>query len=234
MSILNVIFDYVTTYSDILPAILFLFAVTKHKDKGLWVLFWLNLYSFVNNLVILNDWYVPLHLNNYVLFRCFTVLGYTLIAYFFYLSISSPKVKKTILISFFLFLGYAIYDFLKSPLESFDSIPSAIEAILIIIFSIFYLFEQIRIPKVFFIYTLDKFWIITSFLVYFTGTFFLFILAESYMNDPAFVENYVTINNLFLLFKNIFFSIGLLIRNKDNEYSPNSYPQFENYLEKRF
>ncbi len=234
LSILNVIFDYLTIYSDILPAILFLLATSKHKDKGLWVLFFLNIYSFLNNLFISSDWSTSLHAYDYILYRFFTVIGYSLIVYFFYRNLVSRAMRKIIIVTYVLFVGYAIYDYLISPPQSFDSIPSAIEATLIIIFSIFYLFEQIKTPRVFFIYTLDKFWIVTSFLIYYTGTFFLFIFAESYFDDPAFSENYTIINNLFLILKNVFFSIGLLIKNKQNEYSPNSYPHFENILEKRF
>jgi hypothetical protein len=231
---LKVIFDYLSIYSDIIPAIIFLFAFTKHKDKGLWVLFFLNFYSFANNLVLINEWYRGLNFNFYILYRLYTVAGYTLIALFFYLNIISRITKKVIIVTFALFIIYAIYDFIISPLESFDSIPSAFEAILIIIFAIFYLFEQMKNPRVFFIYTLDKFWIVASLLIYYTGTFFLFIYAESYIADPSFNENYSLINNVFLLIKNIVFSIGLFVINKPSGYSSNSYPDFDNILENRY
>lgn len=200
----------------------------------MWVLFILNFYSFINNLVIINGWYNNLHLNFYILYRLYTVLGYSLIALFFYLNIVSKALKKIIVITFVLFTAYAIYDFLISPLESFDSIPSAIEATLIIIFAIFYLFEQIKNPRIFFIYTLDKFWIVASLLIYYTGTFFLFIYAESYIADPSFNENYSLINNIFLLIKNVVFSIGLFVISKPSGYSSNSYPDFDNLLENRY
>ena len=231
---MNVIFDYLTIYSEILPAILFLFAVKKHKDKGLWVLFFFYLYSFTNGLILYSGWNENLGAPTYILIRLFTVISYTLISWFYYQNIASPLIRKIIIYTYVPFLLYAVYDYLNSPPDTFDSIPSVTEAILVIIFSIFYLFEQIRTPRVFFIYSVDKFWIITGLLIYHTGTFFLFIFTESYIKDPGFWENYVTINNLFLLLKNLFFSIGLLIKNKQNEYSPNSYPNFENYLEKRF
>ena len=85
-----------------------------------------------------------------------------------------------------------------------------------------------------FIYTLDKFWIVASLLVYSTGTFFLFISAEAYFVDPVFTKNYILINNSFLLLKNIVFSIGLLIKDKSDNFSPGTYTGFENYLEKHF
>jgi hypothetical protein len=89
-------------------------------------------------------------------------------------------------------------------------------------------------PKVFFIYTLDKFWIVASLLIYYAGTFFLFIYAESYFADPSFNENYSLINNIFLLIKNIIFSIGLLVRTKPDEDGPNMYSEFHRILEKRY
>ena len=234
ISILRVIFDYFCIYSDIIPAILFLFVISKHQDKGLWVLFFLNVYSFANNLVIVSGLSSTLNLNNYLLYRLYTVLGYTLIALFFYKSIISKIIKRGIIISFAVFVIYAVYDYIISPTESFDSIPSALEAILIIVFAIFYLFEQMKNPKVFFIYTLDKFWIVASLLIYYAGTFFLFIYAESYFADPSFNENYSLINNIFLLIKNIIFSIGLLVRSKPDEDAPNMYSEYHSLLEKRY
>lgn len=235
LSVLKVIFDYLSIYSDIIPAITFVFAFSKYKDKGLWVLFFFNLYSFSTNLIITTRWYEGLGLNFYLLYRFFTIIGYSLVAFFFYNNLSTPAIKKSLVFSYIIFVSYAIYDYLTSPGNSFDSIPSSLEAILIIILSIFYLFEQIKNPKVFFIYTLDKFWIVASLLVYHTGTLFLFIYAEPYFSDPTFNQNYVLINNSFLLLKNVVFSIGLLIKNKPDDYSSGSdYPGFASYLEKHF
>jgi len=231
---LKVIFDYLSIYSDILPAVTFIFAFSKYRDKGLWVLFFLNLYSFSSNIVIINGWHKTLGFNIYVLYRLFTIIGYTLIGSFFYKNISSKSIKKSIIITYILLLLYAVYDYLASAKNSFDSGPSAIEAILIIGYSLFYLFEQIKTPRVFFIYTLDKFWIVSSLLIYYTGTFFLFIYAESYFVDPSFHESYFIINNSFLLLKNLVFSIGLLIKKKTDEYGSGSFNGFESYLKKHF
>lgn len=231
---MKVIFDYLSIYSDIIPAIIFIFMISKHKDKGLWVLFFFNLYSFLTNLLIINRWNNSLGLNVYFLFRLFTIMGYSLVALFFYKNITSVLIRRLIIITYIALLGYAAYDYIISPRKSFDSIPSSIEAIFIIISAILYLFEQIKKPRVLFIYTLDKFWIVASLLIYYTGTFFLFISAEAYLVDPTFAKNYVLINNSFLLLKNIVFSIGLLIKDKSDKFSPGTYTGFESYLEKHF
>jgi hypothetical protein len=207
---------------------------SKHKDKGLWVLFFFNFYSFFSNLLIINHWNVPLGLDIYFLYRLFTILGYSLVALFFYKNISSRLTRRLIIITYIVLLLYAAYDYIISPRKSFDSIPSSIEAIFIIICSIFYLFEQIKKPSVLFIYTLDKFWIVASLLIYYTGTFFLFISAEAYFVDPAFAKNYYLINNSFLLLKNIVFSIGLLIKDRSDKFTPGTYTGFESYLEKHY
>jgi hypothetical protein len=192
------------------------------------------LYSFSTNVIIINRWYEDLGLNFYLLYRFFTIVGYSLVALFFYQNLSTSSIKKLIIISYLFFLLYAIYDYLTSPTNSFDSIPSSVEAILIIIFSIFYLFEQIKNPKVFFIYTLDKFWIVSSLLLYHTGTLFLFIYAAPFFADPGFTQNYALINNSFLLIKNIIFSIGLLTKHKSHNYYSGDYSSYAGYLEKHF
>jgi hypothetical protein len=207
---------------------------SKHKDKGLWVLFFYNFYSFLTNLIILNGWHNALGLNYNLLYRLFTILGYSLVALFFYKNITSKLARRLIIITYIFLFLYAAYDYIISPRNSFDSIPSSIESIFIIICSIFYLFEQIKKPTVLFIYTLDKFWIVVSLLIYSTGTFFLFISAEAYLVDPTFAKNYALINNSFLLLKNIVFSIGLLIKDRSDKFSPDTYTGFESYLEKHF
>jgi hypothetical protein len=208
--------------------------VSKHKDGGLWVLFFLNFYSFLTNLLIINNWNTRIGLNDYLLYRLYTILGYSLVALFFYKNISSRLIKRLLIITYIFLVLYAAYDYITSPPKSFDSIPSSIEAIFIIISAILYLFEQIKKPKVLFIYTLDKFWIVASLLIYYTGTFFLFISAEAYFADPTFNKNYNLINNSFLLLKNIVFAIGLLIKDKPDKFSPGTYTGFESYLEKHF
>jgi hypothetical protein len=231
---LKVIFDYLSIYSDILPTVTFIFAFSKHRDKGLWVLFFFNLYSFSSNLLVVTGWQKALGFNGYVLYRLFTILGYSFIATFFYKNISLKIVKKSIIITYLILLLYAVYDYLASSKNSFDSGPSAIEAILIIGYSLFYLFEQIKNPRVFFIYTLDKFWVVSSLLIYYTGTFFLFIYAESYLVDPSFHESYFIINNSFLLLNNIVFSIVLFIKKKTEEYGSGNINGLENYLKKHY
>lgn len=232
---MKVIFDYLSIYSDIIPTITFIFAFSKYRDKGLWVLFFFNLYSFSTNLIITNNWDVALGLNFYILYRLFTVVGFTLVAFFFYINLFTRLFRQSIIVSYIFFLFYAIYDFIISPINSFDAIPSSVEAILIIIISIFYLFEQIKNPKVFFIYTLDKFWIVTSLLLYHTGTLFLFIYSAPFFTDPWFDQYYALINNSLLFVKNVIFAIGLLIKNKpDNEYYANNYSGYTGYLEKHF
>ncbi|THU31978.1 hypothetical protein FAM09_27730 [Niastella caeni] len=208
--------------------------ISKHKDKGLWVLFFFNFYSFLTNLLIINGWNNFIGLNIYFLYRLFTILGYSLVALFFYKNISSVLTKRLIIITYILLFLYATYDYIISPPKSFDSIPSSIEAIFIIISAILYLFEQIKKPRVLFIYTLDKFWVVASLLIYYTGTFFLFISAEAYFGDPDFGKNYILINNSFLLLKNIVFSIGLLLKDRSDKFSPGTYTGFESYLEKHF
>src|SRR5690349_8107456 len=109
--------------------------VSKHKDKGLWVLFFLNFYSFLTNLLIINHWDNHLGLSMYFLYRLFTIAGYTLVALFFYKNITSRLIRRLLIITYIILFLYAAYDYIISPRKSFDSIPSSIEAIFIIISS---------------------------------------------------------------------------------------------------
>ena len=114
----------------------------------------------------------------------------------------------------------AASNFFTNRGENFDSLPASAEAVLIIVYGIFYLYEQVTHPSVLLVYTTKKFWIILAFLIYFSSTLFLFIYATA-MGKP---ENniYWEINNFFDLIKNLLFSIAFILKpdkEKNNQHT---------------
>lgn len=81
---------------------------------------------------------------------------------------------------------------------------------------IYYFFDQLKQPNTFLIYSSINFWIIIAFLIYLSGTFFLFIYAESMLSNKEFLQQYIIINSSFALLKNILFSIAMLMKTNQN------------------
>jgi hypothetical protein len=97
-------------------------------------------------------------------------------------------------------------------MNSFDSFATGVESIFIIIMSIYYLAVQIRGTNNLFVYSTSNFWVIITFLIYLSGTFFLYIMAENMIKDKAFQIQYIVINSVFNLLKNILLSVAMLMK----------------------
>jgi len=199
--------------SSLLPIVSFFFL--KEKKSGLWVIFFYLIYSLFSDLFLnhIYDKIAP-----FFGFRMFTIVEYSAVTYYFYQILRNTTVRQIVPVISLLFVGYCIYDLISSKFSHFDSIPVAIEAILIIGFCIIVLFEKIKRTDTLFIYSTSDFWIAVSFLIYFAGTFFLYIYAQNYMNNEKFLNNYNLINSSFVTLRNILIAIAFLIKPKVENY----------------
>jgi len=199
--------------SSLLPIVSFFFL--KEKKSGLWVIFFYLIYSLFSDLFLnhIYDKIAP-----FFGFRMFTIVEYSAVTYYFYQILRNTTVRQIVPVISLLFVGYCIYDLISSKFSHFDSIPVAIEAILIIGFCIIVLFEKIKRIDTLFIYSTSDFWIVVSLLIYFAGTFFVFIYAQKYYGNESFFMNYQVINSTFLILKNILLVIAFFMRERPSAY----------------
>jgi hypothetical protein len=85
-----------------------------------------------------------------------------------------------------------------------------VENIIIIIFCLFYFYEEISIPQSAFIYSTPAFWLIAGILIYSAGTFFLFMFSDNLSDDEW--NKWVTINYVFTILKNGCFGLAVTIK----------------------
>ena len=104
-------------------------------------------------------------------------------SYVLYSVIINRIFRGVILASSAVFFVFSVYYFLTVKNNTFDSLPASIESILIVAYSIFYLFDQMNKPQVIFIYQEPHFWFVVAFIIYFSGTLFLFIQASNLTNS---------------------------------------------------
>lgn len=163
----------------------------------------------------------------FYVFSFFTILEYTLFALFLYLDLKEKTFRYVMLLGSLIFYSFAIYSLLHKNLVNFDSLPASVECILLIIYSIFFLYEQMKDPSIFYIYYSKAFWIIIAFFIYFSSTLFLFIYAASLANLER--SNYWNINFIFNILKNIFFSISFVMKEGKKTQHPieTLYPDLE-------
>lgn len=147
--------------------------------------------------------------------------------YLFLSLISSDKFRKIVVYSSILLTSYIVINlFFKQSTGTFNSLNVAILAILIIIWTILFFYEQLTKPadsNQLFIYSTPSFWIVTAYLIYFAGTFFLFIYSQNknLEADSEFSMQYSFINSVFVLLKNILLSIAMFT--KTDSKSPGKY-----------
>jgi len=120
--------------------------------------------------------------------------------------------KRSIILLSLLFIIFSIFDFFYSKSNTFDSNPTGIACILILSYSIYYLFEKIKTPDSLFLYSTPNFWIVVSLIIFFSGTFFIYIFSQSNFNNPEFKSTFNIINSSFNILKNLLFSIAFLIK----------------------
>ena len=111
------------------------------------------------------------------------------------------------------FLLFAIIDYIlfSKPLE-WDSIVSGVECIIVLCLCIYYLYSQIKTANNLLIYSTFNFWVVIAFLIYFSGTFFLYLMTDRMMQSVSFQKMYFVINISFNILKNILLCVAMTMK----------------------
>ncbi len=149
-------------------------------------------------------------ITNFYLYSSFTILEYTLLTIFLYRSIQGSRLRYIPIIGSIAFFAMVVANFLLYHSSNFDSLSASVEAILIIIYSILFLYGQIKDPSILFVYYTKKFWVVIAFFIYFSSTLFLFLYAATFTNQEH--KSYWYINNIFDIIKNILFCIAFSMK----------------------
>jgi uncharacterized membrane protein YgdD (TMEM256/DUF423 family) len=192
-----------------MPLTLFFFS--KKKQGGLWYLAFYLFYSMLTDLV-LNKLSLKFFDSEIYSYRLFTVIEFIVLSVYLFKELNSDNFKLYIKISSIVFGAFVLFDLITGTLNEFDSIPTGVESILILSSSLLVLYERIIKNEE---YNVSSIWISVGLVLFFSGTFFLFILSESNFNDSAFSETYSFILASFKIISYILFSIGIALENKN-------------------
>jgi hypothetical protein len=212
------LFGSFSRLSEILPIFFFILFQKRNKGGGLWVIFCCCLASF---LIDFNIGSIKQHVPLFYVYSLFTTVEYGLFSVFLYLSLKEKYLKYSVIVCSVFFCIVAFINILHKHTGNtgyYDSLTMSVEAILIIVYSILFLYEQIKEPNSLYIYKSKKFWIIIGLLLYFSSTLFLFIYAANLTKQEYYA--YWAINDIFNILKNILFSISFLIKEGKTQESP--------------
>lgn len=209
----KVLLRLLSIYSGILPITFFVLFFNRNKKDGLWVIFFYVFISFITDFT-LSTFSVPDAIYIYF-YSFFTFFEYALFSAFLFINIKSRAIRKFILVVSLLFLTFCTFCLLFLTDATFDNLPASVEAILIIIYCIIFFYEQINTPDISFIYASKKFWVATAFLLYLSGTLFLFIYTSGLTDNDK--SGYWPINYFFNILKHLIIALSF--------YIPTSKPQ---------
>ena len=209
--------SYSATFSNLLPLVFFIF-LKRNKEKTLRVIFLYVVYCCLNEVFV-----YLFHENNikndFIFLALFTVFEFSFFCLFYYYALPIALIKKGLPVIWGLFVIFACLDFfLVNEMNNFDSFASGVESIIIILLCIYYLTVQIKGANNLSIYSTSNFWIIIAFLIYLSGTFFLYIMAENMITKGdlvktrAFRIQYIIINSAFYILKNVLLSVAMLMK----------------------
>jgi hypothetical protein len=77
---------------------------------------------------------------------------------------------------------------------------------------IYFLYQEIKNTNDMMVYSTFNFWVIITFLIYFAGTFFLYIMTENMRYSQQFQKLYLIINISFNILKNILLSVAMCMK----------------------
>ena len=145
----------------------------------------------------------------------FTLIETLFLFYFFQKVITSPLAAKTISVLAIIFIAIWLFLFIKTGVNANIDLAYGMECICIIGLSVYYFFEQVKNPGSLYFYTQARFWVVTAYLIYTAGTFFLFL----YQKDLSIEEQrkYFVLNSIFLILKTLILSVAMLMKTNTTE-----------------
>lgn len=172
----------------------------------LWLVFSYSVYDLLTNVGLL---YLTHRPSRVFLYSSYTFFEYSLFTWVLYVLLRNLVFKRIIVFVSICFTIFIILYNLNGKVRRIDSIPIGIETILILIFSFYYLYEQMKDTEILFIYSRYSFWVVLAMMLYLAGSFFIYIYASQL--DPKEVGKYWIFTNIFSILKNIFFTIAIVL-----------------------
>jgi len=202
----------------LLPLSIFLIFSKRNKNIQARVIFFYCLSSLISDFLINSS----SDRSIFLILSVYTVVEYSFFSAFLYTVLENSKIKKTLIAISIIFIISCIFIFFNFRNTRFDSLPASLEAIVIITFTIYYLYEQNNKPQITFIYLSYTFWIIFAFLIYLSGTFFLFIKSSNLPDETR--NSFWSINLVCNVLKNILFAVAFFMRKNNSK--PDSLTNF--------
>jgi hypothetical protein len=201
--VINDIIRY-SFWTSFIPIIIGILRFTN-LSRGAKCIFLLALVSVLSDILIKQ--YIMVEGVPSMVGRIFTVSEFVLTSIFFFYEFNRKGERILILVVGVLFLLVAAIDYLLQGVGKMDNLSMAIEAMVLVAYSVWLLFTTIRDTKYPNILDTTQFWFIAGILIYFGGSIFIFISSNYFSKEM--ITKMWSIHNLFTIVYNVLISIGL-------------------------
>ncbi len=152
--------------------------------------------------------------NNLPLIHIYSVVRFAFLSLIFKRLIKDSFISRVVFANIFFFLGFSLVNALVfQDIFSFNSNSLIVESILLIIYSVVYLFQILREMQIQFVERFYGFWLVSGILYYFAGNFFLFSLSNLLLESSFYsFSEYWHIHSVNLILFYLSFSVAFLLK----------------------
>jgi hypothetical protein len=216
---MSFVWNYADTYGSLIPVC----AILILKDKVAREIYILLVYFIVSILIFgYSNYLADKGINNLFLYHLFSIIELIFLLSYFKKVIVNKTIQVAIKWSIFLFLLFSIINILfLENIQTLNSNTLAIEFFLIILLCLAYYNQLVNSNEVLLILKTPSFWIISSFLLYFSSCILMFILYKyAAKRYHSFVFDFWKVQEVMYLIKNLLITYGVLCFRKKKSISP--------------
>jgi len=203
------LFYYIHLSGNCILLFLFIFFFKRTKKEVPLIL--IAVYALLDSALNIFTFQFSAKLYLYI-WATFTLVEYSIFSFIIGSNIRKQSIRKAILYISIAFIVFTSFYNVLTNFKKIDSIPIGIETILILLFSFYYLYEQMNDTSNLFVYSKYQFWIVIGFMIYLAGSFFVYIFASGLNNEI--LNQYWFFTNIFYFLMIILFSISLFVFSK--------------------
>lgn len=158
-----------------------------------------------------------------VTINLFVLVEGVLLHYFFYLLFFyNKKFKQTILASLCILLFIWIYNnILLQKIQKVDNFSNGFESIIVIFFCLIYFYNKIKKIEIQPITSKFEFWLVTATFIYFSITFFIFLIPLDRNKNPNDYHVVMLISRIGNIIYSFLLTIAFMIDSTKKDYSIN-------------
>ncbi len=214
------VFDYASMLSVVIPIAIATYSFIRLERylRLLYILLWLSfVIDILLELLIMAGWLS----SNIPFFHFYTVAEFTLYSLLYKEVLRDVKPLMAMLIVAFLLFKLSDLWLITRP-DQPDTAAMTLESIIIIFYCFLYFDQLLKEKLIMYLTRHPMFWINSGVLVYFSGSFFLFLFSPYIFKNEGSVDIYWSFHAVLSLLKNLSFAIAFYLVSKSYRLSLNS------------